>query len=109
MIVEPSLDNGSQPLAHVGHRVMQQTPKLRLDIAQLRPHPPNGRLTLERKHSLSRLPAVVRETEKVKCFRLTPAPACPTFRREAPELDQPGFLRVQLQAELQQSPPQLLE
>src|SRR5262249_58837705 len=109
VIVEPSLDNCSQPPAHVGHREVHATHELGFDRLQLRAHALGDRLSLDRKRSLPRRPAVVREAEEVERFRLAQTTLGSTFRRKTAELDQACFVRVQFQAELGKSPPKLLE
>jgi hypothetical protein len=109
VIVKPTLDNRSQPLAHRGHRPVHTALKRRVDRMQLRPQALGGRLTLDRKRSLPGRPAGVREAQEVERFRLSLTPLGAAFGRKAAEFEQAGFVGVQFQAELDEPPPEFLE
>src|SRR5262245_21373326 len=82
---------------------MHAPPELDLELAQLRAHALCDRLPLEQEPPLLRLRADMRETKEVERFRLPEFPLGPVRGREAPELDQPRFLGVQLEGELREA------
>jgi hypothetical protein len=53
--------------------------------------------------------ADMREAKEVEGLGLPFSPRCASFGRKATELDQAGFLRMQFQRELRQSPLQIFE
>ena len=61
------------------------------------------RLADDRELSSSRLPADVRESEKVECLRLSFSPLPPFLRCMSPKLDQSSLFPMQFQFELAQS------
>ena len=79
---------------------MPSSPKLSFDLRQLGAKALRNGSPLYLKTSPSGLPAPVRETQKVEAFRFAQAALAPSLLCEAPELDQAGFLWVQLQTEL---------
>lgn len=74
--------------------------KLQLDLRQLVTKPLRDGLPLNLKRALSSLPADVREAQKVEGLRFAQTPLVSPLPCEAAELQQAGFLWVQLQAKL---------
>ena len=70
------------------------------DLMQLRPHPLADSDTPQPEPPALVLPADMREAKKIKRLRFTQTPRLPPLGGVAPELDQPGLIRVQLQPEL---------
>ena len=109
MVVEPSLDNRPQPLAHLGYGRVHQAVQAEFTLLQLGPQALESRLTLDRKRPPPGLRALVRAAKEGERFWFAQPPLGSTFRRVAAELDQAGFLWMQLQAELGEALPQFLE
>src|SRR5215472_18656206 len=78
------------------------SPELLLHFLELGSKPRLHRLPDHREPSPPRLPADVREAEKVEGLRLPLASLLPRLSSEAPKLDEPGFLGVQLQTEFRE-------
>ena len=82
---------------------MHASSKFLLQLFQLRLHPLAHRLADDRELSSSRLPADVRESEKVECLRLSFSALPPFLRCMSPKLDQSSLFPMQFQFELAQS------
>jgi hypothetical protein len=67
------------------------------------------RFTQNRKLSLPGLTAYMRKAQKVKCLRFALSPFRPTLGRKTTKFNEPGFVRVQLQTELQKALAQFVE
>jgi len=79
---------------------MHASPKLVLDLGQLRPHPLRDGLALQPEPSVLGLPAGVREAEEVERLAFPDATGCSCPGSIAPELDESRLVGVQLQTEL---------
>ncbi len=91
-----------QPAPLLRDGEMPASQALVFDLGQLRPHPFRDRLTRQPEPPGAGLPADVREAEEVERLRLAQTPTSPVDGGEAPELDQPRLVRVQLQPELRE-------
>jgi hypothetical protein len=109
MVVEPSLDNRPQPLAYRRYLVVHQASQPSLDLLQLGSHALGSRFALDRKRPSPCLPALVREAEEGERFWLAQSTLVSAFDREAAELDQAGFVWMQVQAELREAPSEFLK
>src|SRR5438128_2169873 len=89
--------------------LVQTPPKLELYRPQLRLPSRAHRLPQHRELPLPRLPATVREAEKVEALGSPVAPASPVGRREAAELDEARLVGMQRQPELREPLAQLGE
>jgi len=79
---------------------MHTPPQFDLDPQQRGLHALANRMPKHQKPSLLRLPADVLEAKEIEGLRFTQTGALSVRRRVASELDQPRFVRVQLQLEL---------
>jgi hypothetical protein len=93
-----TLQYRSEPGPLYGDREMPSPPKLHFDFRELGAKALRYGSPLNLKLALSRLPAEVREAQKVEAFSFTQAALTSSLLCEATELDQAGFLRVQLEA-----------
>jgi hypothetical protein len=109
MVVEPTLDNYPQPLAHLRHRGVHEAVQPSFNLVQLRPHALGGGRTLDRKRPPPRLPALMREAQEGERFWLAQSTLGPAFSREATELQQTRLVRMQDQAELGETLPEFAE
>jgi hypothetical protein len=101
-------NNRTQVLANLGDGVVQARFKFGLHRLKFRLPPFAHRLTQHRELAHSRLPATVREAEKVKARRCAPITALLSVRpRKAAELDQSCLLGVQFQTEVREPLAQL--
>src|SRR6266446_170713 len=87
----------AQISAHRRDGLVQTPPKVDLHGLQLRLPPRAHRLPQHRELPLPRLPATVREAEKVEALGSPVAPAPPADRREAAELDEARLVGMQRQ------------
>ena len=95
VVVEISLNDGSEPLASLLNRIVLTDQKPLLNLPQLRSHPLACRLPLDLKAPLlSRLPAQMRETEKVERLRFPLSTLLPISCRMPPELNQARLVWV---------------
>src|SRR5664279_5945342 len=76
--------------------------QLRLDLSELGPHPLRDREATQPEAPGPGLPAEVREPQEIERLGLTQTPRRPEPGGVRPELDQPGFVRVQRQTEIRQ-------
>ena len=83
--------------------------QLQFDLLQLGPHPLGNRFAFDGERPFLRRPAAMREAQEVERLRLALAPLLASFGRIAAELDEPGLVRVKLEAELLEAFPQLAE
>src|SRR5688572_112772 len=110
VIVEVALHHRPQPVSGPGDRLMPALAQLLPYRLQFAPQPLGDRLPPDRKPStLPGLPADVRESQKIEGVGFALSSPLPVLLRKTPKLDQPRFLRVQLQPELPHSLPQLLQ
>ena len=100
VILQVAENDRAQPRAHHRNRVVQAAPEFGFHLPQLRLQPLPHRLPEHRKPPIPRLPADVREAEKVERLRLPQAGALPVVGRRSTEFQQARLLRVQLEAEL---------
>src|ERR1700752_2409752 len=95
MVVEVALYDRLQPPPDLGHRLMPATPKILLQLSELGGESLQNRLPLDDEPAgLPSLPTNVRETQKIKHFRLALAPQLPVFGCVTPELNQARLVRV---------------
>src|SRR6266545_1673579 len=94
-----SHDDRAQIVPYRRERVVQASPEFSLDRLELRLPSLAHRLPQHRELPLPRLPAAMREAEKVERLRLPVAPASPVGRREAAELDETRLVGMQRQPE----------
>src|SRR2546426_731468 len=95
--------------SHRRERLVQASPELGLDRLELRLPSLAHRLSQHREPSPPRLPAAMREAEKVEGLRLPVASPPSVVRREAAELDQARLVGMQRQPELREPLAQLGE
>src|SRR5258707_645641 len=81
-------------------------PRLLLEFQQFGSHPLADCLTLYRKVPVPVLPADVRESQKIKRFRLAFSSSFPVLIGKSPELDPARLVWVKLQPELPQPFPE---
>jgi hypothetical protein len=109
VVIEPALDDLAKPAACALYVRMQATQQLRFDLLQLGSHLLGNRCAFDGKRAFPRLATDVGEAEKVERFRFTLTPLGSAFGRIATELDQAGFLRVELQSEFEKPVPEFSE
>ena len=103
MVLVVASDHLPKPCTNLTDTIMLPAEKLNLDGLQLRNHslfrrnPPDGEGI-----GLVASPAVVGEAQEREGLRFPFAPLFPFVGCKTPELDQPGLLRVEFQAELRQ-------
>ena len=103
-------DDFAKPCTGLGRAIMHTVTKLNLDGFQLRCHSRFRRNTSDGEGSgLVALPTVVSEAQEVERLRFSLSPQLSIANGVPPELDQPGFLRMEFQAELRQSLLELLK
>src|SRR5713226_5542815 len=100
-------DDRSQVPSLVRDGLMPSPPELQFQLLQFRCPSLSHRLPKHRECPFLRLPADMRETEKVECLGLTVASPSPVLYCIPPELDEARLLRMQLQPELRESLTQL--
>jgi len=101
------LQHLSQPPALHRNGIMPATLELVFDLSKLRPHPFLDGDTPHPEPPVAGSRTNMRETQKIKRFRLTRTPTLAIDDGTPPELDQPGLVRVQFQPELRESFAQL--
>ena len=95
MVVEVSLNDRLEPLASLLNRIVLADQELLLDLPQLCPHPLARRFPQDHKAPLlTRLPAQVRETEKVERLRFLLSTLFPISFGMSPKLNQARLVRV---------------
>jgi hypothetical protein len=95
VVVEVSLNDRSEPLASLLNRIVLAGEELLLDLPQLCSHPFARRLPQDHKVPLlTRLPAQVRETEKVERLRFLPSTLFPISFGMSPEFNQARLVRA---------------
>jgi hypothetical protein len=87
---------------------MHAFPQGLLDLPQLLSQPVGHGFAPNRELPLPRCAAYVCETEKVERIRLSLITPPSSFDRKTSKFDEPGLLQVQLQVEIEQTLPQLL-
>src|SRR5215204_4686074 len=95
MVVEVAFDHLHQPFPLRGDALMHALPQGLLDLLELAPHSIPAGLPLDQELAPPRLAADEREAQEVEGLRLAEPASLAVFRRIAPELDQPGLLRMQ--------------
>src|SRR6266508_6415491 len=100
VVSDVSLDHRAQPGSHLGDRTMHAAPEFGLHLRQLGLQSPPHRLPQYREPSDPILPADMREAEEVEGLRPALAALASSFCRVAAELQQAGFVGMQLQSEL---------
>src|SRR6266849_796541 len=99
-----SLDHRAQPLTHLRDGVVHASLELGFHLAQLGLQPRTNRLPQHREPPITALlPADVREAEKVEGLGLCLTAPLALVDRIRAELQQAGFVRMQLQSELPES------
>ena len=94
MILEPSLDDTSEPLTLDMDRRMHLFTELRLDLSQLRSHALGYGDPSDLVRSPTGCPAAVRESEIIECLGLPLASSVTVWGCESPKFDQPCLFRV---------------
>jgi hypothetical protein len=100
---EVSVHHASQPLPLQGDGFVPASLELFFDLTQLGPHSLLDRGAPDPEPSALGRRAQVREAEEVERLGLPDVSCCSSPGGVPPELDQPGFVRVQLQPELRES------
>jgi hypothetical protein len=100
VVAEVALHYRFEPFAGKRNRIVPAVAKLLLEFQQLGSQPLVDCLTLYRKVPVPVLPADVRETRKIKCFRLAFFSLFPVLLGKSPELDPARFLWVKFQPKL---------
>src|SRR5882724_3630989 len=95
MVVEVASNHLHQPFPLRGDVLMHAPPQCLLDLPELALHSIASGLALDQELAPPRLAADEREAQEVEGLRLAEPTAFAVCRRKAPELDQPGLLRVQ--------------
>src|SRR5665213_1034931 len=96
-------DDFAKPCTSLGRAIMHTVTKLSLDGFQLRCHSRFRRNASDGEGSgLVASPTVVSEAQEVERLRFSLSPQLAIANGVAPELDQPGLLRMEFQAELRQ-------
>src|SRR3989338_10275296 len=98
VIADMSSDYRFQPRSNFRNGVMHSFPEFCFDQLQFGSHLFLNRLPNDREHLVpSFLPANMRETKKVKCFRSSPTSPLAIVDRKRTKLNEPSFIRVQFQ------------
>ena len=98
-VVQPSVENLSQPFSGFFNAVVHPPAKLLLDSLQGVCHPLRDRFAPQLEPPFPVLLAVVRETQKVERLRFSQPSVLTVLTCEPPELDKPGLVGVQVQFE----------
>ena len=107
IVVQPSIQDPAEPPAHFPD-VMLPTLAQYLSDPHLGPLDPfRNRFASQTESPLPGVRAHVCETQKVKRLRLPQSTCLPILLRKPAELHDPGLLRVQFKAELDQSLPNI--
>ena len=94
-----SADDLLEPLPLLADRLVHPLTQFPTDFLELRPHAVTPGLPMNEEVALAGFSADEGESEEIEGFRFVePAPPA-VFRRETPELYQPGLLRVERQSE----------
>src|SRR5208283_314822 len=105
VVVEVALHDRPQPFPRLWNRIVHPLPQLLPDLLQFRAHPLAYRLPSDSEPPRRPGPPTdVSESQKIERLRLSLPSPLPVARRESPELDHSGLLRVEFQPDL----PQLL-
>ena len=100
VVVEEASDHLRQPSPLFGDRPVHLPPQLLLDFLELGPHAVPPGFPLEQKFAPAAAAADMGEPQEIEGLRFAePAPLAPC-RSKAAELDQAGFVRMELQSEL---------
>src|SRR5664280_1406966 len=103
VVGEMSSHHAAEPLPLLGDGEMPAPLEFIFDLMQLGPHPLRDGLALEPETPALVLPADVREAQEVERLGLPVAPGRTIPGGIAPELDEPGLVGMQLQAELRET------
>src|SRR5438105_4281657 len=103
IILVVSAQHCADPLALLFQWAMHASPKFPLQFFQLRLHTLAHRLAYHREPSRPRLPANMREAEKVERFRFALPTTLPSTCCMSTELDHASLLFMQFQLKLSQS------
>src|SRR5438309_788434 len=103
MVVEVSGDDLLQPSSLFRDWLMHPPTQLLFDRLQLRPHTVGSGLPLDLELAPPRLAADEDEAQEAEGLRFAKSAPFAACRRIAPELDQPGLLRVERQRVFSQS------
>ena len=99
MVYEVPLDDGSQPVALLGHGTLHALPQLCFDLMKFGREPfPHGDAT-DQKLPIPVLTTRVRHPQKIESLGLSPAKTPTVPVRKATESDQAGLFRMKLQRE----------
>jgi len=100
VVVKEAFDHLRQPSPLFGDRPVHLPPQLLLDLLEFGPHTVVPGFPLEQKCAPAAAAADMGEPQEIEGFRFAkPAPLA-VCRSEAAELDQTGFVRMELQSEL---------
>jgi hypothetical protein len=93
-------DHQSEPGTLYGDGKVHTLPQLTFDLSELGAQALRHSAPFHLKASPSRLPADVREAQKVEAFRFAQPTLVPSLPCKAAKLNQAGFLWVQLKAKV---------
>src|SRR6266702_282049 len=103
VVAEVSTHDRTQPLPHRRNGLMQALSQFGFHLSELRLQALAHRLPQDRETAIAPLGgADVREAKEVERLGFAQTLACAAFGSKRPKLQQPGLLRIQLQAELAQ-------
>src|SRR5207342_297424 len=116
----PAVGGNGEVIEEAVHHPLQVKPLLRdrpvhhppyrlLDLPELLPQPFTNGVPQDEEGPSPARSTDVREAEKGEGFRLAEVSGLALARRETPEFDDPGLLRMQLQPELLQTLPKLVQ
>src|SRR6266545_6240072 len=108
-VVEKAVHHPLQIEPLLRDRPVHHPPYRLLDLPELLPQPFTNGVPQDEEGSSPARSTDVREAEKGEGFRLAEVSGLALARREAPEFDDPGLLRMQLQPEPPQTLPQLVQ
>jgi len=103
VVREVSAHHVAQPLALISHRQVSPSTKLVAKRGEPRTHSTLGGVPVEQEPTRPRLPADMREAEKVECVWLALPPISTLCRRELAEADQSRLVGVHFQSESSQT------
>src|SRR5215211_595211 len=109
VVGEMSPHHARQPPPLFGDGQMPTSHELVLDLLEFRPQPLRNGVAPEPEAPVLALPADVREPQEVERPWLPEAPCRSALGGVAPELDQPGLVGVQFQAELREPLTEIME
>src|SRR6516162_6175843 len=100
VVVKEAFDHLRQPSPLFGDRPVHLPPQLLLDLLEFGPHTVAPGFPLEQKCAPAAAAADMGEPQEIEGFRFAKPALSAPCRSEAAELDQTGFVRMELQSEL---------